>query len=256
MNQRRVWIVFCLMVGFLCSACDSGADESQPSVIITFPVEGAEVTEPITVKAQVSDNEEVQNVQLLVDGDAFGSDQTEPFDFAWDAGPWADGKQHTLLVRAVDLAGNVGTDQISVVVVEELSLMFISDEGVGSTPALKLRLFGIAFQGPVFLLDAVVRGPDSTWVVWQVGNVNLAGPTSVFVTTIGDQFQRGSRVLLPGSYDFANCEDIGGSRCFFGVSKGYANNSKIWKVTARGRTLTGFKKKFELSVECDFARCE
>ena len=110
-----ITIIFTL---FLVSCEDSTEpDTTLPTVIITNPVDGATLTEPVTIKVEATDNESVDMVEFVVDGETIGTITSAPFDFAWNVSFWADGNTHTVLAKATDPAGNVGlSDLISVTV--------------------------------------------------------------------------------------------------------------------------------------------
>jgi len=80
-------------------------DTTPPSVSISSPAIGLEVSETIAVTVSASDNVGVVKVELYLDGRFFASDTTEPFSFAWDTTQSTNGS-HTLQAKAYDGAGN------------------------------------------------------------------------------------------------------------------------------------------------------
>jgi hypothetical protein len=66
------------------------------------------VSGTITVTASASDNVGVTRVELYVDGTLKATDTSTPYNFAWDTTTAANGS-HSLLTKAYDAAGNVGT---------------------------------------------------------------------------------------------------------------------------------------------------
>jgi len=84
------------------------ADTSAPSVSIGSPGGGTKVNGLVNVSVGATDNTGVSRVDLYVNGSLFASDTTAPFGFTWDATKVADGPA-TLVAKAVDAAGNVGT---------------------------------------------------------------------------------------------------------------------------------------------------
>jgi hypothetical protein len=86
----------------------STPDITAPTVAITAPAAGAQVSGSVTISATASDNIGVRAVTFLVDGSAVGSDTASPYSVTWDAATAAAGS-HTLVARATDAAGNVGT---------------------------------------------------------------------------------------------------------------------------------------------------
>lgn len=84
------------------------ADTTAPTVSITSPTAGAQVSGTATVTFNASDNQGVSKIALYRDGALIGSDLTSPFSVAWATTADANGN-HTLQARATDVAGNVGT---------------------------------------------------------------------------------------------------------------------------------------------------
>ena len=82
-------------------------DQTAPTVSITAPADGADVSGSIAVDASASDNVGVTSVTFSVDGSSIGTDTTSPYEMPWDTTLVANGA-HTLTARAVDAAGNTG----------------------------------------------------------------------------------------------------------------------------------------------------
>ncbi len=92
----------------------SPADTMAPKIAIVSPKNGTFVSEgSLTVKTKAMDNAGVTKVEFLVDGVLLSTDTLAPFQATWDAGAAPLGT-HTVLARAYDLAGNVGTSTLSV----------------------------------------------------------------------------------------------------------------------------------------------
>lgn len=85
---------------------DITADTVRPTVSITSPVDGATVSGSVAVTVAASDNVGVAKVDLLVDGALQGTRTAVPYTFDW--APPASGS-HSLVARATDAAGNVGS---------------------------------------------------------------------------------------------------------------------------------------------------
>ncbi len=83
-------------------------DRVAPAVSITSPAAGAAVTGPVTVTADATDTVGVTKVEFLVDGRLLATDTTAPYSAAWDTAAAANGA-HTLLAKAYDSAGNIGS---------------------------------------------------------------------------------------------------------------------------------------------------
>ena len=96
-------------------------DTTPPTVVITYPANEALLTEPVTIKADATDNDAVAKVSFLIDGEVIGEDNSAPYEQYWNVSFWADGDAHTVSAKATDASGNVGlSDAISVVVSVEV----------------------------------------------------------------------------------------------------------------------------------------
>jgi hypothetical protein len=85
------------------------ADTTPPTVSLTAPVNGANLTGSVTVSANASDNVAVTGVQFKFNGSALQSeDTTAPYSISWDTTTVANGT-YTLTATARDAAGNSTT---------------------------------------------------------------------------------------------------------------------------------------------------
>lgn len=94
----------------------SGQDLSPPVVEILEPSDGSLIEGTVVVRAQVADASAIVRAELVIDGGVVAIDETSPYEFAFAAElpPGA----HQLAVRARDGGGNMGSDQITVLVGE------------------------------------------------------------------------------------------------------------------------------------------
>ena len=84
-------------------------DTTAPTVSMTAPANGANVSGLVTVSATASDNKAVVGVQFLLDGVPLGAeDRTAPYSISWNTQPVSLGS-HTLSARARDAVGNQTT---------------------------------------------------------------------------------------------------------------------------------------------------
>ena len=84
-------------------------DTTPPTAEVASPGDGATVSGTVTVTASASDTVGVAGVQLLLDGEPLGAEDTsEPYEVAWDTRTVPDGT-HRLAARARDAAGNITT---------------------------------------------------------------------------------------------------------------------------------------------------
>ena len=83
-------------------------DTTPPSVTITLPLPNAYLAGTYTVSVTATDNVGVVSSTLYVDGVSQGVDPTQPYSFSLNTLLFTDGL-HTLVVTAIDAAGNTGT---------------------------------------------------------------------------------------------------------------------------------------------------
>ena len=99
----------------------NNADTTAPTVSITAPTGGANLSGTITVSATASDNVGVAGVQLRLDGAALGSeDTTSPYSVSWNTTTVSNGA-HSLTAVARDAAGNQTTSAAIAVTVTNTS---------------------------------------------------------------------------------------------------------------------------------------
>ncbi|MFI5251261.1 MAG: glycosyl hydrolase family 18 protein [Bacteroidota bacterium] len=92
------------------------SDTIAPVVAITSPLNGATVSNTITVSATASDNVSVAGVQFQLNGGNLGGEVTiPPYNYSWNTGLKANGG-YTLSAIARDAAGNKTTSSISVTI--------------------------------------------------------------------------------------------------------------------------------------------
>src|SRR5262249_5117618 len=85
-----------------------GGDTTPPTAAVTAPVDGAQVSGSVTIQASATDNVGVTRVVFYLDGALLGSDTSAPYSFTWSTSDSENGA-HTLMVRALDAAGNLGS---------------------------------------------------------------------------------------------------------------------------------------------------
>ena len=125
------------------TASTQACDTTQPTVSLTAPAAGAQISNTATVSANASDNDAVAGVTFLVDGQAIGDeDASAPYTIQWNSRAVANGA-HTLTARARDRSGNERTSAGVPVTVQNAFVPpppgmvagYGFDEGAGSTVA-------------------------------------------------------------------------------------------------------------------------
>lgn len=90
-----------------------GSDTTLPTVSITSPQTGAQLTGNFVINATASDNVAVTKVEVLVDSVIKNTYTSQPYSLAFDSKSLPNGV-HTIMVRAYDAAGNIGSQSIGV----------------------------------------------------------------------------------------------------------------------------------------------
>lgn len=84
------------------------ADTTPPTVALTSPADGANVTGSVTLSADAADAGGIARVELYANGTLIATELTAPYELAWDTTPFA-GQTVTLTARAFDNANNQTT---------------------------------------------------------------------------------------------------------------------------------------------------
>ncbi len=88
------------------------ADTTAPTVSVTAPINGATVSNTVTITANAGDNVSVAGVQFRLDGIALGAEDTAaPYSLDWTTNVVSNGA-HTLSAVARDAAGNTTTSTV------------------------------------------------------------------------------------------------------------------------------------------------
>src|SRR6185437_8949031 len=89
---------------------NSSSDTQAPTVSITAPTSGTTYTsaQTVTITASASDNVGVSKVEFYKDGSLLATDTSSPYSSSLTLSSASNGT-HTLLAKAYDAAGNVGT---------------------------------------------------------------------------------------------------------------------------------------------------
>ncbi|HYH94880.1 Ig-like domain-containing protein, partial [Hyalangium sp.] len=82
-----------------------GGDVTPPQTQLTAPAEGATLQGTVLVSASASDNVAIRRVELWVNGQLRGSDESAPYEFSWDTVQAGNGLA-TLEARAYDTSFN------------------------------------------------------------------------------------------------------------------------------------------------------
>ncbi len=83
-------------------------DNTPPTVSVSSPVSGAQLSGMATFTASATDASGVKSVQFLVDGVPVGTDTTAPYSIIWNTSGASNG-WHDITAKATDQLNNVGT---------------------------------------------------------------------------------------------------------------------------------------------------
>jgi hypothetical protein len=161
----------------------STTDTTPPTTSVTTPANGATVSGTVTVNASASDNVGVTQMQLLIDGTLVASNtNSTALSFSWSTASVANGS-HTIVSKAFDAAGNVGTSATITVTVSN-----------GTPTTTELMVNGGFENGtntsPWTLTTGVINNSASepphsgSWDAWLDGNGSSTTDTAMQQVTI------------------------------------------------------------------------
>jgi dipeptidyl aminopeptidase/acylaminoacyl peptidase len=118
--------VLLLGAGSLLLACEkktpTAADEQPPTVRVTFPKANTSVSGVVVIRVEATDNESVERVEFYINEVLKATSREEPYEYSWETLILDNDSKHTIVAKAYDPSGNVGTSQaISVVVNNEIN---------------------------------------------------------------------------------------------------------------------------------------
>ena len=101
----RLLLILLLVVG--CEEdTQTNEDTEAPTVVITSPINATTLDALTIVRIDAVDNEEVERVALLVDGELYAEDSDSPYEIDWDVCAYEDG-EYSLLAKAKDKSENI-----------------------------------------------------------------------------------------------------------------------------------------------------
>ena len=140
-------------------------DTTPPTTSITAPANGATVSATVSVTASATDNVGVTRVEFYLDGTLKSTSTTSPYTWSWDT-TTATNASHSLVSKAYDAAGNVGTSATITVTVSN---------GGSITQLLGNPGFETGTASPWVAASGVVTNSASqaahsgTWKAWLDG---------------------------------------------------------------------------------------
>ena len=112
----RIRLIPLLLLAACSLDSSNPSDGSAPIVVIDAPANGAVVANQVQIQVSAVDDFGVDKVQILIDNVELAVLFTPPFQTVWNTTLVPNNTSHTILVRAFDVAQNVGSSQITVTV--------------------------------------------------------------------------------------------------------------------------------------------
>ncbi|HXA19833.1 MAG TPA: Ig-like domain-containing protein [Thermoanaerobaculia bacterium] len=142
-----------------------GGDTTPPTTSVTAPANGATVSSTVSVTATASDNIGVTKMEIYIDGTLQTSNtNATSLTFSWNTTTFANGS-HTIVSKAYDAAGNVGTSAtITVTVTNAGSQQLLGNPGFETGTATPW----VAASG-VVTSSTSEAAHTGTWKAWMDG---------------------------------------------------------------------------------------
>ncbi len=112
-------------------------DTQAPSVTITSPVNGQQVSGTVVVSATATDDIGVSKVEFLIDGTLKQTSSSAPYSYSFASSSLSVGN-HTIVVKAYDAAGNVGTKSLTVSTTSTAPTVVCDFDGDGKVGVIDL----------------------------------------------------------------------------------------------------------------------
>ncbi len=127
MNRRLIFtafLIFILLITLFSLSCNVPElpDEVPPTCIIIYPVGGQAVSGDVKIVIGANDNDELDRINLYIDGDLETTFRKGPYEFVWNTAPIADNQDHSIFAVAYDKSDNAGFSGTTVVRVVSGSL--------------------------------------------------------------------------------------------------------------------------------------
>ncbi|NOX36764.1 MAG: hypothetical protein GXO78_04425 [Calditrichaeota bacterium] len=148
-------------------------DPHPPEIRIVYPPDGATLTDTDTIRVEASDDEEIERVEIFIDGEKVAEQSHPPFQYTWYVGYWADDQTHTIQATAYDPDGNqASSDPIRVT--------------IPASAALQPRIFApqndALFKNPTEILLRWSSLPDAIQYEVQVDRTDAFANPQEFTT--------------------------------------------------------------------------
>ncbi len=150
----RLIMAIPLLFGLSCDA-PIDPDTTAPEVTVSYPVDGRVVADLVTISVNATDESGVTSVEINIDGQLMNPDTEAPWQYEWDTAEYGGETQHTILARAYDEAGNVGTSDLVTVTTE-------------SIPMLSVSPLSLIFGSDVTVLALTISNSGTGSIAWSI----------------------------------------------------------------------------------------
>ena len=181
--MRKLLLVIPLLIWLGCEELIE-EDTTPPTVIITSPIDGTIVSDSVEITCMSTDNEEVDKVELWVDGISTGIiDETEPYSLKWVTTEIEHGT-YTIIVRAYDSNGNTtDSDPIILMVSNQSDYHLFTATFVGEFDSDATTIIFISDSYGNILVDTSFQGDASFDLM--ADKTSDVPPEKINITTIG-----------------------------------------------------------------------
>jgi len=107
------------IIGLISGCLPDIPDIDPPYVQIVYPASGAFVNGNVQIVASATDDDEVSEIRIYIDGKVVTSTAQNFLSFSWNTTPIADNLTHYVSAVAIDASDNVGYSQVVAVTVVE-----------------------------------------------------------------------------------------------------------------------------------------
>ena len=182
MNRRSLFtVVITITILF---GCDEPVetDVTPPIVTITNPISGSTADGSIVIRVNATDNKEVEKVEFLIDGILVNTNDESPWEYLWNTNDYADGNQHSILVKATDPTGNIGTSSLVVVTIALLNTPPVIT-GLTASPSSTER-------GGISTITCTATDPEGDALTYSYtttgGSISGTGSTVTYIAPLTD----------------------------------------------------------------------
>ena len=215
---------------YVLNRCVQANDAAPPTVTITQPSTGANVSGSALVTGQATDDVRVEKVDLWIDGALAAIDTQAPYEFSWNTTTVADGF-HTIELRTYDIAGNRASSGSRSVNVKNAAtavpeIVLYASETTARVGNWLVEADGTAAGG------ARIRYPDAGGPKLTTA---LANPTHYFETTFMAQAGVAYRLWMRGK---ADANSTNNDSAFVQFSGSVDNNgAPVFRIATTSATM-------------------